>query len=189
MCSNDSHSADINVYAGNIITACINAAVSAIPLVASRPDRERIPGWSEHVKPTRERSLFWHKIWIDCGRPRDGEVANCMRRTRAAYHYAIRKVRKEEERITRDRFAHALAKNDSRNFWAEVKRIRTKRHTVSRTVDGRQDASSIAALFASKYQQLYTSVAYDANDLLCVINDVDTQLLNCTFNDNIIKFS
>ena len=112
-----------------------------------------------------------------------------MRRTRAAYHYAIRKVKKEEERITRDRFAHAVVNNDSRNFWVEVKRIRTQRRTVSRTVDGRQDASSIAVLFASKYRQLYTSVAYVANDSSCIIKDVDTRILKCSSNDYIIKSS
>ena len=45
-----------------------------------------------------------------------------MRRTRAAYHYAIRNVRRKEEEIQRERFAQCMLNNDNRNFWAEVKK-------------------------------------------------------------------
>jgi hypothetical protein len=97
MCLDDSHYADINAYAGNIIAACTNAADAAIPREKSRLASKRIPGWSEHVRPVRERSLFWHQLWIDCGRPKKGEIAHCMRRARAAYHYAIRKIKKTKK--------------------------------------------------------------------------------------------
>ena len=52
--------------------------------------------------------MFWHRIWIDCDRPRNGALADVMRRTRAAYHYAIRQTRKEEDAIIRDRVAAAF---------------------------------------------------------------------------------
>jgi len=55
----------------------------------------RIAGWSEYVQPYKEKSMFWHTLWVNCGRPRSGAVADCMRRTRAAYHYAIRGVKKD----------------------------------------------------------------------------------------------
>ena len=78
----------------------------------------------EHVQPLKEKSLFWHRLWIDRGRPRSGTVAECMRRSRAAYHYAIRMVRKNEERIVSERIATTMLSSD-RNFWEEVKRIRS----------------------------------------------------------------
>ena len=43
-----------------------------------------IAGWGEYVAPLREKSLFWHNMWSDCGRPHSGMVADIMRRTRAA---------------------------------------------------------------------------------------------------------
>ena len=99
-CLNDKHLADINTYANSIVSACNNAANDALPK-EKRIDSKRIPGWSEHVQPLRERSLIWHRIWIDCGRPRDGEVAKCMRRSRASYHNAIRKIRTNNSRTFR----------------------------------------------------------------------------------------
>ena len=53
-----------------------------------------VPGWDEYVAHFREKSIFWHKMWLDCGQPHSGVVAEIMRRTRATYHYAISHVKK-----------------------------------------------------------------------------------------------
>jgi hypothetical protein len=188
-CCNASHSQAINIYADNIIEACISAGEVAIPRVSSRSASRRIPGWSEFVQPARDKSLFWHKLWVDCGRPRSGAVADCMRRTRAAYHYAIRKVRDDEDHITRNRFAAALSEHDDRNFWLEAKRIRSKTHSLSGVIDGKHDEESISDLFAAKYQKLYTSVSYEAYEMGSIINDLNGQLSNCSVIADLVKFS
>ena len=48
---------------------------------------------------------MWHKIWTESGRPRNGVVADIMRKTRAAYHYTFRKIRHEADDIINERFA------------------------------------------------------------------------------------
>jgi len=88
-----------------------------------------------------------------------------MRRTRAAYHYALRQARRDEENIVRERIAEAFLTDPTRNLWEEIKRIRIKKTTYSKTVDGCTDENGIAQVFASKYKSLYTSVSYDAEEL------------------------
>ena len=61
-----------------------------------------IPGWSESIAPLRTNSLFWHRIWVDCGRPHHGVVAEVMRKTRAQYHAAIHKARKDKADIVNE---------------------------------------------------------------------------------------
>ena len=56
-----------------------------------------------------------------------------------AYHYAVRKVRKDEELIKSERIATSMLSNNSRDFWAEIKWIRSKSSSVSRVVDGGTD--------------------------------------------------
>ena len=107
-CNDLAHLKCINEYSLNITNACIEAAETTSILTSNRPHNGRIPGWSEHVQPLREKSLFWHRMWVDCDRPKTGAVADSMRRTRAAYHYAIRQVKKDEESIIRERVASAL---------------------------------------------------------------------------------
>ena len=60
-----------------------------------------------------------------CWRAKTGAAADCMRLTRAAYHYAIRQMEKEEECIVRERIAVAHIDDPNRNFWAEIKIIRS----------------------------------------------------------------
>jgi hypothetical protein len=86
--------------------------------------------WSERCEPFREKSLFWHRLWLECDRPRNGAVADSMRRTRAMYHYAVRQTKKEQDSIVRERTAVSMLNNCTRNFWSEIKRIRSNKAGV-----------------------------------------------------------
>ena len=128
-CHDISHSEAVHNYANHITGACTKAADTCIPL--------------------RDKSLFWHGLWIDCNRPKTGVVADCMRRTRAAYHYAVRQLKKDESSIVRERVAEAILSDGGRNFWSEIKRIRSNKSSNSRIVDGLTDVGAIAKLFAT----------------------------------------
>ena len=70
-------------------------------------------------------------------------VADTMRRTCAAYHYAVRAVKKNEDMITRQRFADAVLDADHRKFfWSDIKRIRSSKSGVAGIVDGHTDVDS-----------------------------------------------
>jgi hypothetical protein len=69
LCKNALHVRDINAYANQIIEAYAAATAAANPMTCAR-GRDRVPGWKEFVEPVRLHSLFWHRLWSDCGRPR-----------------------------------------------------------------------------------------------------------------------
>jgi len=127
--------------------------------------RKELPGWNEHVLLAREKSILWHNIWLECGRPRDGTVADNMRRTRAAYYYAVRYIKQNNSDIVKQWFASAIVENRSRNFWHEVKKVRGGKGDIQRTVDGHTQNDFIGDLFANKYEDLYTSVRYDQTEM------------------------
>jgi hypothetical protein len=52
---------------------------------------------------------------------KDGAVADCVRHARSAYHYAIRRVKKDEESILRERIADCMLQHHELNFWQEIK--------------------------------------------------------------------
>ena len=58
-----------------------------------------VAGWNEYVREHKDEALYRHQIWLDNGRPSQGEIAFNRRRTRAKYNYAIRFVNKEKNRI------------------------------------------------------------------------------------------
>jgi len=107
-CKDFNHHSEIAYYAEALTRACISAAESSITYTRERRSTPgRVPGWSELVKPFRQKSLFWHRMWLECDRPRNGVVADCMRRTHARYHYAVRRVKQNEELVVRERIANA----------------------------------------------------------------------------------
>lgn len=173
-CSVAKHRSDIAEYANNIADVCIKAGLTTIPLM--KPGHRATPGFSEHVKPARDKSMFWHQLWLECGRPRTGHVADCMRRTRAAYHYALRSVKRRRDEITQERFATALLHNNSRNFWSEVKKIRANRMTYNGVVDGHSDATDIVRIFGERYRDLYTSVPYDECNMHEINDTIDEHI-------------
>ena len=65
--------------------------VSLVSLAFSSATRMEVISASSTI--ARETYLFWHGLWILCGRPETGQVA--MRFTHNNYHYKIRKIKNE----------------------------------------------------------------------------------------------
>ena len=106
-----------------------------MPHTSARSCNGRIPGWKGDVEPVRHRSLFWHNIWMECGKPHTGPIADIMRKTRSAYHYTIRNATRAVNDKINQRFADAILQNKGRDFWDEVKRIRRPGTCCSSNVD------------------------------------------------------
>jgi hypothetical protein len=169
LCDNALHSADFNTFADLISEACIESAKASLPHTG-RTGRKPVPDWTEHVEPARQHSIFWHRIWLDCDRPKTCLVADIMRRTRAAYHYSIRNVQRNEHAIITQRFAASVLKGNNRNLWSEVKRISGSKTAPANTIDGESSPENIARISAEKYQDLYNSVPYNVKDNIDVKN-------------------
>jgi hypothetical protein len=124
MCCNEQHVAQLNKYSNEIIQTCLESAANIIPSTTLINNcTKTLPGWNEHVLPVREKSILWHNIWLECGRPSEGLIDDIMRRTRSAYHYAVRFIKKNISDIVRQRFAIAIVENRNRDFWHEVKKV------------------------------------------------------------------
>ena len=78
-CIELSHRQTIDNLCQNIVESCLTAGRRCIP---GKYQFRQLPGWKELVKPERDNSLFWHWIWLECGRPNVGAVYECMKRTR-----------------------------------------------------------------------------------------------------------
>ena len=58
-------------------------------------DKSRRPArswWTPSAAIARNRSRFWHRLWVSCGRPADAAVADCYREARRSYRRARRKA-------------------------------------------------------------------------------------------------
>lgn len=86
------------------------------------------------MQPLKNKSLFWHHIWLECDRPKTGAVADTLRQTRDASYYAIRKIKQDEDASVRERIADSMLTNKDQNFWSETKRIRNNQIGASNSI-------------------------------------------------------
>ena len=180
------HSEYIQDLYSNIISNTSNSSKSTLPHTSRKKVRKVIPGWNEHVKEHSERAKLWHEIWVQMGRPREGYLANIRRKTRLRYHYAIRKIVRNETKLRNDKFAEAISNNDDRALWDEVRKISKVNNDLPIAMDGHSNTDEITDIFADKYKTLYNSVSYNKHELKRLTADIDSRIDNSCPNNTAI---
>ena len=176
LCTCEHHKKEIDLYCNKIIN-CIEEASLCIPRTCPTGRKSRTPGWKSHVVPYREDALFWHKLWVSNRRPPNGPIADNMRSSRKAYHYAIRSVRKHEKHLRKLNFLNSML-SGGRDFSNEIKKIKGKRTFQSTTLNGCVNHKDISEAFATEYKELYNACSYSENfkdDLMNRISDEITK--------------
>ena len=105
-CQCDTHVNDIHRLHNDIISS------EVIPSATTKTSKN-IPSWDTSVSYQKKIALFRRSIWILMNYPRDGHVADIMRRTRAQYHYTIRKLKRSSDLLRKKSVAQAISEKNS----------------------------------------------------------------------------
>ena len=145
-----------------LLDILVSSAEHTIPIKSisnnNNDNKGIIPGWNDHVKPFREKSIFWHNTWKNAGRPRNGPIADARRFARTKYHWALKQVKKEKDKIILEKNANNLATKSFQQFWRTIKNINGNDNRISSIIDGKINESEIANHFGDIYANLYNSV-------------------------------
>ncbi len=143
---------------------------------------ENVLGYSTrnmpHTKPYKKKLLFWHWIWVDCGKPRDGNVARIMRSTRSKYHLAVKELMKNENNLHKERMGEAISSDNRHSLWDEVQRVLPSNKLSPTEIDGASEPLGIAEVFADKYDTLYQSVPTDEEELDGIRKQLSENIIN-----------
>merc|ERR1739840_1626 len=161
-----------------IMKGISKASNMSLPHTTKKNAKKIIPGWNEYVKEHSDRSKMWHEIWVQDGRKRKGYIANIRRKTRLQYHYAIRHVAKENTRIRNKKLAEAVAENNDRVLWDEVRKLSKTNDELPTTMDEHSSVEEITDIFANKYDILYNIVNYNTDDMKRLSDNIDAQIEN-----------
>ena len=82
------HTQAITVFHDSIAEALAKACDDSIASKTSGSNSKVVVGWNDHVEHYFRTSLFWHKLWLENGRPKDGLLFDIRCTTRAHYHKA-----------------------------------------------------------------------------------------------------
>ena len=156
-CQDAHHLSDIDSFANDIMKIIDSSVNSCIPLSRSPAQEKVVPGWTDVVKPYQDDAKFWYAIWLSCGKPRNCEVHNVMKRTRNAYHYAVRRVKKNAAQIKQDKLIDSLKGGGSANLLKEFKKQRLGNvNNFASKIDGISGNNNIANHFSNLYSNLYS---------------------------------
>ena len=153
------------------ILECIElATLATIPVKYKRNSHGKksklLAGWSTYVKRYREKSILWHNIWKDCGRPNEGCVANIHKRTRSEYHSAVKDLKNNQDDNIRNKVAKSLKDSNPKFFWQEINQLNYSKKDNSQVIDGKKNGD-VSEVFKTKYEQLYNKDKNDSlNDIL-----------------------
>ena len=95
---------------------CLFAGKQVLPSSGKCGNVRKIPGWNEYVAHKKEYALNCHWLWKEAGKPNSGLLFECRKQARADYHYAVNKVKRNEDRMRSERMAHAIKVNDHKNL-------------------------------------------------------------------------
>ena len=147
-------------------------------------------GMLQLVKVTtndRKIALFWRSSWLNMNSPRSRIGADIMRRTRAKYHYAIRRLTKQSDQLSKNENAQSIANNNYKDLWKEISKIRNSKSTTSTCIDNKINDDDITKVFFDKYNILYNSVRYNDNSLNILLGDnmrdVKQHCIDCSDDD------
>ena len=129
-----------------------------------------------------ENAKMWHDVWVQSGKPRQGDIANMKRISRLKYHYAIRHVTKENLRIRNYKMAEAISTNNDRVLWDEVRKMSKTSNNLPNAMDGVTGTDEISSIFADKYDALYNSVGYNMQEMNRLASDIESRIDNSGSN-------
>ena len=170
------HRADSDIFMTAILDTIDATAYNCLPVSNPHSERSRskkiVPGWSEFVKPFRDKAFFWSQVWKSAGRPLNCQLHSIMKRSSNLYHFHVRKNKKSEDIIKKNKLLDACI-NGNGDVFAEIKNIRQHSPAVATTMDGVKD--DIPNHFKGIYENLYNSVN-DIEDMVELNDQVEDSI-------------
>lgn len=124
-CSNPhclAHCEPLDSICHELVQCLLTSAEATIPQVKFK---KGVAGWNGEVRPLREKSLFWNRLWKENGCPQVGVLSQLRKYAKSRYRYAVRRVLRNQDKLRSKKLADALLQDKSRNFWQEVKRFKS----------------------------------------------------------------
>ena len=179
-CDTHAHRADSDRYIEDVLNAISDSAGDSLSWSSGgksgKTSVNKTPGWNEQVRPFRENARFWFSVWLSAGKPLNCELHRIMRRTKNIFHYQVKKCKKAEDQIRKQKLLSAVLDPDSDvDLFKEIKSMRKAKATSANKIDDQTE--DIEEHFAGIYKELYNSVD-DYDDLMDVAKILDSKISN-----------
>ena len=156
-CDSEGHRLAIDQMCVDVFNSVSIAVSENIPRANTKSfTGDCIPGWNDSVQEWKDLSIFWKAVWISAGRPLDTDLHRTMKYHRNQYHYAIRRAKKHEDQIRKNKLLLACMNNQVTDIFTEIRSMRNKNNSqFSNVIDGKTSKGDIAEHFKDLYEKIY----------------------------------
>ena len=96
-CNQSNHKNAIDTLYDEISQSLRKSSLGTIPTCGTKHSRNYvIPGWNDYVKDQHQDARNSYVLWRNAGKPRQGPIADTMRRSRLNFKYALRQCQAME---------------------------------------------------------------------------------------------
>ena len=117
-----------------------------------------VPGWNEYVSDLHRRAREAFLLWRNHSSPREGNIAQLMRSTRAQFKFALRECRANEAQIRAEALSQKLSSRDHPKFWKDIQSLNPKTTKTPQRVGEAVGDTDIAELWASHFSDILNCI-------------------------------
>ena len=155
-CKKKEHLAALDEYGLHILSALEEVTSANLPPTSTAKQKDSVkPGWTEHVKPIRDDMRFWHAVWLSAGKPQNTELHRIYQHLRHQYHYAIRRLRKQENELRKQKMVHQCVEGKVNDILSELNHQRNPKAITVNKIDSVEGSTVISEHFKSLYEVIY----------------------------------
>lgn len=171
-CVEEGHRQQINSYTEEVLRA-IDTSITCIAgsKRSNRKNAKIIPGWNDIVQPMHDDAVFWNAVWKSAGKPLNTTLHTIMKKTRNAYHYAIRKCKRASEHLKKDKLLQSCVTGKN-NIFDEIRRMRKTTDRSPCKIDGNENP---VERFGEVYETLFNS-AGDQAAMNKILSDINSKM-------------
>jgi len=93
-CTDEKHLEEIESLYAELTSALLAAASSAIKTTGKKNESKfDIPGWNLVVKSKHQIAKAAFRLWVNCNRPKTGDIYRTMTKTKKDFKYSLRQCR------------------------------------------------------------------------------------------------
>ena len=115
------------------------------------------PGWSDYVAEVYNEHKDVARLWCNAGKPRNGDLFELRRVSKARYKYALRFIKRNEADMRKESLGNKLADSDSREFWKGIKGVSNAKMPLPTSIEGVTGESNIASVWRDHYNSVFNS--------------------------------
>ena len=113
------------------------------------------PGWTDYVSDLYDYSKTCGQIWLNENLPRQGIIHENYIRARARFKYAVKYIKKNEDKLRKESMAKNLANKDTVEFWKDIAKSNNCRTPLPDQIDDAQGSDNILKLWKKHFYDIF----------------------------------